>query len=214
MHNENYMIPLFSYPLMKSKIDFIEQKEIDFVNNLEKKRYGASNGYRSNGSNLLEHNQMSSLKSQIDEKFYQYAYDILKIDPEIKFSIVGSFVNYHYPGDYAQTHKHDNSLFSCVLYLKVPPNSGGIVFDQSFSHSPISREIILNYTERNVFNSAMYIVIPEELDLLIFPSTCYHSVQKNTSDLLRSSLVVSYFPCSTLFGDNGETVLNLTSVKN
>ena len=198
---------------MKTKIDVLHEKEIDYINGLDKTAYGTSNGQRSKGNFLLDSVEMSSLKFQIEQRFNQYAYDILKIDKQIKFSIVGSFANFHAPGDFAQLHKHINSLFSCVLYLNVPLNSGGIVFDQSFSHSPISREIGLNFTEKNVFNSSEYAIMPESMDLLIFPSTCYHLVEKNTTKHLRSSLVVSYFPCSPLTGV-GETFLNLTSVKN
>jgi uncharacterized protein (TIGR02466 family) len=80
-------------------------------------------------------------------------------------------------GSYNIEHAHPQCWFSVVLYLKVPENSGDIVFSRpdTLRHSIF----IDTLTEHN---QSAFSIIPKENSLIIFPSYLRHSVEQNLSN--------------------------------
>ena len=87
-------------------------------------------------------------------------------------------------------HHHPFSLMSVVLYVRVPENSGNIVFSRQdlLSHYIIPSEI-------NDNNLANYWIKPLQGTLLVFPSYMSHHVEQNLSedeDPTRISIAFNY----------------------
>jgi uncharacterized protein (TIGR02466 family) len=86
---------------------------------------------------------------------------------------ISSFTNFNAP----HCHGLDNypyNLYSGVIYLKVPQNSGDIIFS-----NPLSRDLVLQ-------------ISPIEGDILFFPSSLYHYVEPNLSQEDRISIAFNF----------------------
>ena len=101
--------------------------------------------------------------------------------------ITSSWVNCNKYKDFNRTHVHPMSFFSGVFYLKVPKNSGNIVFEnpnQLANNNFYGLKILSN----NLVNSMSYEIQPEENDLIIFNSHLPHFVKPNYSNEDRISI--------------------------
>jgi uncharacterized protein (TIGR02466 family) len=116
--------------------------------------------------------------------------DILQI-PHLSFKLLQFWVNINQKNNFNIQHQHPSSFLSGVLYVKVPKNSGKIVFlDPSKNirycyeqYWGISNSLPLN----NVF-SKEWSYSPIEKQLILFPSWLEHYVQPNMSDEERISI--------------------------
>ena len=116
---------------------------------------------------------------------------ILQIKQEVEplFSEYGTtnsglfkyWVNVNEPTNSNVKHRHVGSIFSGVMYIKVPENSGNIIFYRENLH------IALFYamTEKN---RPVIELTPQENGLLIFPAFLEHEVTPNLSNETRISI--------------------------
>jgi len=79
--------------------------------------------------------------------------------------------NINRPGEYNKWHQHFPDGESCVLYIKVPKNSGDIVFRKDTEHLTIT---------------------PKEGMIIIFPGWLEHQVLENKSSDTRISLATNF----------------------
>ena len=102
--------------------------------------------------------------------------------------ICEGWMNINRPGDFNVKHNHPRSHLSGVFWIKVPKNSGSIMF-----HSP---EIFNRFQELDCYqddfcyNSNCYMThtfTPTEGKVLIFPSSLEHEVMENKSNEDRIS---------------------------
>ncbi len=186
------VLPLFSSPIAIMQLPKLTEKEFNFVLNIDYERMFSNNGFYSINKYILNSLELIECKRKILDHLQIYVRDILKISSDISFKLTNSWIVKNIPEDYASGHIHENSLISGVLYLKVPQDSGNIVFHREFF--PFTRLISLKYTERNLFNCDSYSLTPKEGLLLFFPSIVGHSITKNISDQNRYSLSFNFFP--------------------
>jgi uncharacterized protein (TIGR02466 family) len=97
------------------------------------------------------------------------------------------WVNIAEPFAYQETHTHANSHFSLVYYVKVPKNSGDIVFRPQIDDMLTIG--IHNFTE---WNSSTYKIEPEEGKVVIFRSHTPHMVSINKSNEERVSIAMNF----------------------
>lgn len=105
------------------------------------------------------------------------------------FEIANIWVNINQKNDYNLPHVHAYSDISGVFYLKVPKNSGDIVFinSQEFQH----HLLIDSFTEefkKQISLYSEYSITPEEGECVIFPSSLYHRVNPNKTNEDRISI--------------------------
>ena len=107
--------------------------------------------------------------------------------PSLGVKLQSSWVNLNRKHDFNLSHRHPGSIFSGVYYIKVPENSGRIVFENPIAeHSlTIGPEVVEEY---NHFTSDAWKLQPTEGKLIIFPSWLRHSVEPNLSNDDRISL--------------------------
>lgn len=191
------IIPLFSTPVLVSKIDIDDweiNSALEYIKNLEYLKHydidGYENGYLSVDQYLLNNPEISKIKECIEGEIKNYLYGFLKLDKKIGIKHLSSWAVKHKYGDKCHMHKHLNSLFSGVLYLKVPENSGNkLIFENFYSN----RSLDLNYEEYNYYNSTTWEVEVEEKTIIIFPSETYHKAPISKSNLERYCISFNYF---------------------
>jgi uncharacterized protein (TIGR02466 family) len=172
---------LFTCPIIESSINIDNKKLIKYCHSIKKKEKGRiiSNigGYQSNNLNLKEE-QTQTLIVNILQSVLTYA-NLCGFKNNINYYVDNMWLNINYFKDSNIPHIHPNSLFSGVYYLKVPKNSGSIVF-----HHP-SQNLIdydwLDYLKFNFneINSSSWKFTPKEGIIYLFPSWLRHSVESN-----------------------------------
>ena len=189
------VLPLFSTPVY---VDTCDLTEIDF--NMEWQNpcgddptYG-NNGKISANVNWLEVGLYADLKRTIEAHLSQYVFGVLGSSRGIELEHQSSWVNRHDKGDKARNHVHVNSMFSGVLYLQVPPDSGDLIFNvPAMNPTYCTSTVSLDIVEPNIYNQREVPFTPETGDIIIFPSHLPHYVTASNSDQPRYSLAFNYF---------------------
>jgi uncharacterized protein (TIGR02466 family) len=99
------------------------------------------------------------------------------------------WLNCNDTGNYNHSHNHPGCDLSGVLWLKVPKNSGNIVFESPCSFQQY--KTLSNYSEEFKKSTNAYdwfYVEPQEGLMILFPSHLNHSVTSNKSDQERISV--------------------------
>ena len=127
----------------------------------------SNEGYQSPKLNLNDYPIFLELYKKLKENvlFNLTVYDL--VEANIDFTL--PWVNINKPGDFNWPHKHLNSHFSAIYYLKVPKKSGDIVF-------------------LNPFNKSVFKHTPQESTFIMFPSNIEHAVERNESKQERISI--------------------------
>lgn len=163
---------LWSVPIYKSEIP-VDNKWLNFLNQIKYHRVHTNNGYMSNKFNLLETKQLNSLKKQIIKHLHNYTYEHLGI--KTKFKITVSWSMKHIENDFAQTHKHTNSIFSGIYYLQTQEGCGDIFFHNK---NRLVEMFSLTYRKDNFLNVEKCLFKIKNGTLLLFPSDVYHGTEQ------------------------------------
>lgn len=207
MNQQVEIFPLFSTPVVKTKLEFTP--DIHYLETLDYYTYGDGTGFGSKNENILLEDHFSDLRSQIENYLNVFLFDILSFT-EGKIAHTRSWINLHKPGSYAPRHNHTNSCYSGVYYLDIPQDSGMIWFIKpneipTFA-SPTVLPTIGNY---NIYNSNEFGFEVKNNDLILFPSHLTHKVDENKSKYDRYSLAFNYFIEGNLGGKTGRANLQV-----
>ena len=114
----------------------------------------------------------------------------------IKHSVNLNTVEYWYnintPNSYNMPHVHPNCLMSGVFYIKVPENSGNIVFTRPEIESLELSHINNGHNVTNPYTNTAYSIKPEQGKLILFPSYLSHYVEQNKSEEDRISISFNF----------------------
>jgi uncharacterized protein (TIGR02466 family) len=111
---------------------------------------------------------------------------IQNLNMSSKFFFDNIWFNINGYKDFNKLHRHDSSIYSGVFYVKTPPNSGRLVFDNP-------NLFLYHYVkpffcdEFNNVNSSQWYFDPAPNLLIIFPSWLSHWVEPNLSSEDRIS---------------------------
>ena len=194
------VLQLFSTPLQISKLS-VSQSVLQFIKSQKFKRH--ANGYITHES-ILECPELEIIKSFITNKVKSYLYDTCLISDTMMPELVTSWVNLHTKGDWAQIHNHTNSIVSGVWYLSTTPNSGNFLVH---TDNKLFGNVLDFPRKDNLFNSNDCAFLPQNGDLILFPSNLKHNVTPNRSDEERLSLAFNYMlRGDVISGSPGNTV--------
>lgn len=122
-----------------------------------------------------------SLTLKLQKLLYVAMREGMGIHQDSRVSFGNFWINIAQPGAYMRTHIHPMSVYSGVVYLKTPVNSGRIFFEDDqhrtlelYSRTPKAVEATLQYHS--------YFFDPKPGTLLLFPATLPHFVEKNKSE--------------------------------
>ena len=106
---------------------------------------------------------------------------------DLELTITESWINYTSPGEFHHLHYHPNSFISGVFYFKTIPDDS-IVFVKT-----VKGMFEIEPNNYNYLNSDSWALPVKTGDLLLFPSTLQHQVDKNKSNDVRISLSFNTF---------------------
>lgn len=108
---------------------------------------------------------------------------------DVKPKLDDAWINLTHPGDYQEYHIHTNNHISVVYYIKVPKNSGNLVFRSHSADKDMMQMPVKNLTR---FSFKTWSITPIENQIVFFRSNLPHMVEKNKSDEDRVSIALNF----------------------
>lgn len=171
----NYLWPM---PVVTDKFyRKLKDEEYNFITSSSTDRKESNE--ISKNVHILNCPELSELKKDLNEYLQQYWNDVYDCEQSIK--ITNSWIAKSQPGESHHTHEHPNSIVSGVLYIKADEGAG----DFKLIHSgPIYDRMEFNYDLRRYspVNSRSWQFPVRTGDIIIFPSSCLHRTNVNTTE--------------------------------
>ena len=188
---------MFPTPLFECSIQGHKELNLELTKYIHKLRENDEVGLDKSNSGGGWHSPFFEIsKSEILKKFvlkiFPFIHDITTkqynwncTPDKIRINSMWSVVNQK--NSFNLRHFHPNCNLSAAYYVKAKEKCGNIKFydpiDQKSMQSPNKKEL-------NDLSSEVITVVPNEGDLLIFPSYLHHSVEENLSEDER--IVISF----------------------
>jgi uncharacterized protein (TIGR02466 family) len=178
---------LFSQPI---GVNFLQEnlKELhSFSLNLkESRKISNVGGFQSKDLNYKKNKLLNNLIKNLNKYINDYS-KIFSLKYELAISNIWININNH--KDFNLEHTHPDSIISGSFYIKVPENSGNIIFHNQNNFYMDSKDVII----QNEYNSMTWGYEPKENLLLLFPSWLKHHVEPNMSNEARISMSFNTF---------------------
>jgi len=156
--------------------------------NVEKVKFWDSNVYTSLDAIDLRANPFICELLTVSKTHVLHFMNYLKISRVKEIVCASVWVNVYNKGDYQEIHSHVNHHFSAVYYVKVPENSGSLIFT---APNYLTTSLPPNVQDGSPLqDSATY--TPQEFELFIFPSLAPHRVTRNMADDKRVSIAMNF----------------------
>ena len=204
------VLPIFCTPVCYDKYE-LDLFEIELI-----KREPLLDGAPFDGLSSVNRNillKYPSLLEIVNTHIKNSLYDKigLNIVDDIGYKIVSSWVNKHPPKHSTHQHTHPNSMFTGVLYIDVPDDSGTISFTIPMSVPTwITGTIQPKVKTYSLYNSRLWNFPCPTGVCILFPSHLEHSVSENKSDQDRYTIAFNIMLEGNI-GDDEEVgeVLNI-----
>jgi len=199
------IVPLFSIPVYVTTPSLQPQKFQQVLEYCKDLGYhlNAGQNWASNNRNILSDPMFKEINELIQAEIDHYAKNIMMWDSN-EFYITQSWINVNPKDTEHHIHYHYNSIISGTFYLSVGDNDN-IVFHRKSELSLLTME----RSSFNIWNSDFWKVSVKNNTIVLFPSSLYHSVDKNTSDHERVSIAFNVFARGEFGTDEGLTYLKL-----
>jgi hypothetical protein len=196
---------LFPTPVMFNSLDReFTTEELNYINTHSKKTYQNMGNTTSINNYILNEPELIDLKNIVQQHIENYISKIYKPRHPVMPYITQSWINWTEPGEYHHTHEHPNSFISGVLYINADTKEDKIKF-----HKSRYQQIHLDTDIYDMLNSQSWWFNVKTGDIVIFPSSLTHNVEKVTAGKTRISLAFNTF-LKGIIGDNR----SLTELKN
>ena len=199
---------MISHSLFPTPVSFFElgrelsAKENKFLLNLEQKPNDGNTS--SKERYLLDDPKLASLREFIDVSVSTYFKEIHSPKNKVDLRITQAWVNYTKPGQQHHKHRHANSFISGVFYIKANKETDRIHFFKGGY-----QQIKLPVDQWNLYNSESWWLPVGTGELILFPSSLTHMVEKVKGEDLRVSLSFNTFPIGHVGDDATLTELYL-----
>ena len=180
---------IFPTPVMRSNIgrNFTDEERNFFQKKQAAPHANASN-IRSADTHVLDAPEMRSIRSVVLEHVNQFGWKVISAHPRHEFYITQSWVNFTEPGQFHHRHFHTNSLISGGLYIQVKKEMDRISFYRN-SYS----QILVTDDQPNPYTEPAHRFSVDVGDLVLFPSSLVHEVERTGGTHTRISLAFNAF---------------------
>ena len=151
----------------------------------------------SNDDYILRNEKLKRLREDMQTCIDRYKNEVMSCDLELYMT--NSWVNFLRPNKKLPMHHHSNSIVSGVYYIKTDKDTPNIEFEHP--NTSLWRLTWKRKEFNHENNLSSYIKIRENM-LILFPSTLWHSVNKNVSSATRVSLSFNTFLRGELDSNN------------
>lgn len=181
------ILEAFPEPIYKGEMVFSNEVLSYFNSAREKGDYKNTSGnYTSKDSFVLENEELSDVKIQVQHHLDYYLKNIIGAS-DVSLQITQSWLNFNDYSSSHHTHIHVNSIISGVIYTT--PNPASLVVFRKQDYFPL-RPMITNMTE---YNNPMRVIDVKQGDIVLFSSQLPHGVQANKTNKTRTSLAFNTF---------------------
>jgi uncharacterized protein (TIGR02466 family) len=185
------LMPIYSTPLWQSEFPDFEKHKDNFISIVRKFREeNPINDPRSNvggyqsPKTLHQVEELNPLFEHICQMGYQAADDLEFVDCDL--AIPGAWLNINDSRQCMNSEHIHSDTFSGVVYLKAPEGSGKLCLTNP-GLNPMWDGTELT-KQKNQFTAGSIKIVPEEGDIILFPSYLPHSVETNDHDDERISI--------------------------
>ena len=201
------MINLFAVPVAKSPIgrDYTDS-ELKYIESQLERPSKAIDNYASPNKNVLAHDELKDLQTIIQQHLDNYFKAVYNTSNNVALQITQSWLTLSRKGESHHSHTHPNSVVSGVLYVNVAGNDG-----INFYRNEENLWFELEPSETNYYNSYKIHVATKVGDLVLFPSSVKHGVNKVTEDIKRVSLSFNTFFSGEMGNPEFSNALRITT---
>jgi uncharacterized protein (TIGR02466 family) len=180
--NHDELIPLFSKPILKSKITNInvDLSTIKWAQNYQ--------NWISESQDILSTEPFRIMLEEIGSKVADYFYGVMRVSPSTEIYITESWLNKTEKGQSHHRHWHPNSILSGVVTLAGDANSGQLKLITS-QYDTLEFEVI----DASVYNAKSWSFQSEPGNIIIFPSNVEHLVEPYYGEEPRITLSFNTF---------------------
>lgn len=204
---KNAIYPLFPYPLMVCGTNYeFTSAEKKFISDLD--MVDNTGNLMSKDDRVLDREELSALRSFIDEQIYTFKKKLLRIKDQNEIYITQSWVNNADSNGYHPKHKHQNSIISGVMY--VDENEDASLPPIRFHRTLEMFSLDFSFDELNEFNASAREFDTSQGMLMLFPSLLEHDVGRNTSDRMRTSISFNTFVRGKVGGSRQLTEVDIS----
>ena len=201
------MINLFAVPVAKSPIGRnYTDSELKYIESQLERPSKAIDNYASPNKNVLAHDELKDLQTIIQQHLDNYFKAVYNTSNNVALQITQSWLTLSRKGESHHSHTHPNSVVSGVLYVSVAGNDG-----INFYRNEENLWFELEPSETNYYNSYKIHVATKVGDLVLFPSSVKHGVNKVTEDIKRVSLSFNTFFSGEMGNPEFSNALRITT---
>jgi uncharacterized protein (TIGR02466 family) len=176
------LIPLFCKPVY---VNHVPQLNFDISNVEWIQNY---TNFTSKSRNILPEIANVETIQLIYQTLSEYFYGLLGVNESTELYITESWLNKNTSGQHHHRHWHPNSIISAVICLSAVEDSGALTFITS-AYETMEFEV----AHANVYNSKSWSCNLKPNDIVLFPSSVEHLVEKNNSQAERITLSFNTF---------------------
>tara|TARA_R110002153_G_scaffold75608_1_gene195339 strand:+ start:516 stop:1130 length:615 start_codon:yes stop_codon:yes gene_type:complete len=186
-----------------------DTKEKSFIKKQKLERFSEDNGFISTEKNILEYEELASLKNKILKSINTYLKDVCLTKDSVNYYIEKSWITKHIKNDFSPEHYHTNSLISGCYYPETINENDNLIFKKHLNYNNLFGENLhLGFKEYNDINANLWYVKLTKGSLILFPSHLLHFTNKNLSNKERYCLAFNvYFK-----GVIGDSYLNTITI--
>ena len=166
----------------------LTKKELTTIDTYQAKTYKNEGNLTSKDNYVLENKTLKKLKKDLNDRILDYVDKVICTNSPIIPYITQTWINYTEENQFHHQHNHPNSYVSGVFYINADKEVDNIKFFKGRF-----QEIILECKEFNEFNSSNWSCPIETGDVVLFPSTLIHGVDKKKGTNTRISLSFNVF---------------------
>ena len=180
---------LFPEPVYFSNLDrALTKTELKTIAQYKEKTTNNQGNMRTKDSYVLEHKTFKNLKKDLNKKIIDYFNKIICCSNSTIPYITQSWINYTKENQFHHRHAHGNSYVSGVFFINADKEVDKIDFFKS-GHRPFRFKV----TQFNIFNSTTAAYPIQGGDVILFPSSLPHGVDKKKGNNIRTSLSFNVF---------------------
>ena len=182
--------PLFPQPIYFSKLErSLTKEELKTIDAHKAKTHKSEGNIISNDSYVLENKALKNLKKDLNKKVINYFNEVVCTSNSIIPYLTQSWINDTETNQFHHRHSHANSYVSGVFYIAADKKVDKITFYKTPAHEPIKPNIV----KYNIFNSSTWQFPVETGNVVLFPSSLHHGVDKKKGTNTRISLSFNSF---------------------
>lgn len=197
------MINLFPTPIGSFKFHReLNESEISFIKNQDRKPNEGNT--TSASTEVLDAPEMAEISEFVKNCIDAYFDEVYRPLNEVKLRVTQSWFNYSEPGQFHHKHSHGSSMVSGCFY---PHAEDGV--DKIYFFREGHETLPITPRDYNLYNSKSWWIPVATGDLILFPSSLIHMVEKVTAQETRISLAFNTFPVGYIGDDQKLTGLHL-----